>query len=293
VTVTAFRKTDPTAAARSRRYRRRRKQGAATRLAVTPHRDGNVVQIVTLLAALAVAGVSAGFSIIGLTSIFAGAFWPIIGMGVAFEFGKLAAVTWLGRRSAAPRPVKAALAALVVTLMVLNALGAYGFLAHAHLAHAVTVEQAVYARAADVTARTEVQRAALVDVDKRIAQIDSAVDEATRRGRTAGAMILVAQETARRKDLVAERISAANTLAALQVEAAQVDGDRAAIKADSGPIRYLSALIGADDESVMRWFILLVAVLLDPLAVALLLAATVARPGRSLAKALVPAEIVA
>ena len=50
--------------------------------------------------------------------------------------------------------------------------------------------------------------------------------------------------------------------------------DRAELAADTGPIRYFAALIGAGDEQAMRGFILLVSVLLDPLACALLLAAT-------------------
>jgi hypothetical protein len=41
-----------------------------------------------------------------------------------------------------------------------------------------------------------------------------------------------------------------------------------------GPIRYLATLLGADDQNVPRWFILVVAVLLDSAAVLLLLAAT-------------------
>jgi hypothetical protein len=47
-----------------------------------------------------------------------------------------------------------------------------------------------------------------------------------------------------------------------------------------GPVRYLAAILGATDENVMRWFILMVALLLDPAAVLLLLAATV-RPKQS------------
>jgi hypothetical protein len=43
----------------------------------------------------------------------------------------------------------------------------------------------------------------------------------------------------------------------------------------AGPgARYLAALLGVPDENVMRWFILVVALLLDPAAVLLLLAAT-------------------
>jgi hypothetical protein len=42
-----------------------------------------MVTLATLTAALALATCSAGFSIYGLTSIFAGPVWPVVGMGAA------------------------------------------------------------------------------------------------------------------------------------------------------------------------------------------------------------------
>jgi hypothetical protein len=45
-------------------------------------------------------------------------------------------------------------------------------------------------------------------------------------------------------------------------------------EADLGPVRYLATLLGAGDQDVLRWFILVVAVLPDLAAVLLLLAAT-------------------
>jgi hypothetical protein len=54
------------------------------------------VDWITVLTALALATVSAGFSIVGLTSIFSGAFWPVIALGVALELGKLRAVALIG-----------------------------------------------------------------------------------------------------------------------------------------------------------------------------------------------------
>jgi hypothetical protein len=55
--------------------------------------------------------------------------------------------------------------------------------------------------------------------------------------------------------------------------------ERRKVEADLGPVRYLATLLGANDQDVLRWFILIVALLLDPAAVLLLLAAT--RRGRS------------
>src|SRR5260370_33902655 len=61
-------------------------------------RHGRRIRFAALTAALALATVSGGFSITGMTSIFVGAYWPVIGMGVALEVGKLSAVAWLGHQ---------------------------------------------------------------------------------------------------------------------------------------------------------------------------------------------------
>jgi hypothetical protein len=80
-----------------------------------------------------------------------------------------------------------------------------------------------------------------------------------------------------RADLVAQRTNEAKALAGLQVEKAGIEGQRKVVEADLGPVRYLATLIGAANETVLRWFILVVALLLDPAAVLLLTASSVWR----------------
>jgi hypothetical protein len=81
-------------------------------------------------------------------------------MGVALEGGKLSAVAWLARhRATAPWRLRTALGALVAVLMALNAIGAYGFLAKAHIGHAVDSDVAAAGLAADIEARISVQTA--------------------------------------------------------------------------------------------------------------------------------------
>jgi hypothetical protein len=63
-------------------------------------------------------------------------------------------------------------------------------------------------------------------------------------------------------------------LQVLQVEKAGIEGQRKVAEADLGPVRYLATLLGAGDEDVLRYFILVVALMLDPTAVLLLLAVT-------------------
>jgi hypothetical protein len=49
--------------------------------------------------------------------------------------------------------------------------------------------------------------------------------------------------------------------------ATSVDGERKKVEADLGSVRYLATLLGAGDQDVLRWLILVVALLLDPAAV--------------------------
>jgi hypothetical protein len=86
-------------------------------------------------------------------------------------------------------------------------------------------------------------------------------------------------EQSQTDDRHAGRIREGKALGTLQVEKATVDGERRKVEADLGPVRYLAILLGADNESMLRYFILAVALLLDPAAV-LLLSAASARAGR-------------
>jgi hypothetical protein len=185
--ITPLRPVDPTNAERQRRHRAKKRKRTVTptvtpegprtvTATVTPNRS---IATVTLRAALALATCSAAFSTRGLTSIFAGAFWSVIGLGVAFEIGKLSAVAWLGHRNGA-RALRLALAALVAVLMVLNSIGVYGFLSRAHIEHALTGDLTVTSKAATVDARLDAKQADLDDIKTRIAQLDQTKTVATK-----------------------------------------------------------------------------------------------------------------
>ena len=228
---------------------------------------------ITILIALAMATVSAGFSIVGLTSVFVGAFGPVVALGVVLEAGKLRAVALIGMGRGSRR-LRLFLVAAVATLMGLNAVGAYGFLAKAHIAAAVAGETAVAVRIADIDGRIAEQNAALADIDRQLSQIDGAINTALEKGRTNAAMALANDQRHNRSELEVNRQAAGKVLVDLKVEKARIEGDRKTVEADLGPVKYLATLLGTDSESALRLFILVVAMLLDPLAVLLLLAAT-------------------
>src|SRR5215470_1039161 len=116
-------------------------------------------------------------------------------MGVALEIGKLSAVAWLGhQRNTGSWGLKAALGALVAVPMGLNAVGCYGFLAKAHIGHQVEGDVAVAGRSADIEGRIYVQASLVADLDRRIAQIDKAVETAASKGKANAAMQLAADQ---------------------------------------------------------------------------------------------------
>jgi len=235
------------------------------------------VKLAAFTVALALACVSAVFSIDGLTAIFAGAFWPVITMGAALEGGKLVAAAWLTEYwRSAPFLLRVVLVAMIGVLMSLNAVGVFGFLTRAHLDHMVAVDLALADRTADTEARLAIQVQTVADLDRRIAQIDAAIEESTRLGRPVGAMTISDQKRRDRADIVAARQREAQALAGLQIEKARIDAQRRHAEADVGPVRYLAELIGTpatDLERPVRLLTLALVAVLDPLAVALLLAA--------------------
>ena len=92
------------------------------------------IAILTLLSALSISGVAIFYSVIGLATIFPGAFWPVIIMGSVLEVGKLITASWLYRQwKFTPFLLKTYLTTAVIVLSLITSMGIFGFLSKAHL----------------------------------------------------------------------------------------------------------------------------------------------------------------
>ena len=91
--------------------------------------------ILTFLSAISISVIAAGYSILGLATLFAGAFIPIVAMGSALEVGKLVAASWLYHnwRSDIPKLLKGYLFTAIIVLIFITSMGIFGFLSKAHL----------------------------------------------------------------------------------------------------------------------------------------------------------------
>jgi hypothetical protein len=92
------------------------------------------IAVLTLLSALSISGVAIFYSVIGLATIFPGAFWPVVIMGGVLEVGKLVTASWLYRNWQFTRwLLRTYLTIAVVILSLITSMGIFGFLSKAHL----------------------------------------------------------------------------------------------------------------------------------------------------------------
>jgi hypothetical protein len=243
-----------------------------------PPRRERTSRTFALAAALALATVAAYFSVAGMAEIFPGDPVAVMVLAATMEAGKLVIAGWLAAHWRQTNwKMRSVMVALVAGLALINAAGVFGKLVEAHVSAAATARSGVTERIEALDARVVAQTAVVADLTGRIAQIDRAVDESTRRGRVTRAINIATQERTTRDGLDTQRQAATATLVGLQAQRAALVSERARIEASTGPIQYLAMMVGAAPEAAVRWLILLMVLCCDPAAIALTVAATGSR----------------
>ena len=236
-----------------------------------------------LAIALTISVTAAFYSIAGLTAIFAAAFWPIVIMGSVLELGKVITTVWLHKYwDRAALQFKLYLVPAIGILMLITSMGIFGFLSKAHLDQAVP--------AGDVSAQVQIfddkiktERDNIEAARKALKQMDAQVDEKLSRttdDKGAERAVQIRRSQAKERTNLQNEIAAAQKkISALQEQRAPVASQARKVEAEVGPIKYIAALIYGDNpdanvlERAVRWVIILIVLVFDPLALVLILAA--------------------
>ncbi len=242
------------------------------------------LSLITLAVALSLSVIAAYYSIAGLAAIFAAAVVPIMVMGSILELAKVVVTIWLHEYwSQARWLMKLYLVPAVVMLMLITSMGIFGFLSKAHSDQSLVSGDSQ----AKVSIFDEKIKTSKENVDtnrKALKQMDEAVDQVM--GRSAdekGADKAVAIRRGQAKErarLLSEIDAEQKTIAKLNEEAAPLRAEFRKVEAEVGPIKYIAALIYGDNpdsnvlERAVRWVIILLVCVFDPLAIMMLLAAT-------------------
>ncbi len=241
----------------------------------------------TLLVALSLSSVAAYYSIIGLTAIFAGAVIPVIIMGSILEIGKITTTVWLRKYwHRASWVLKLYLVPAVIALALLTSMGIFGFLSKAHMDSGITSGD-VTAKVSLIDEKIKTQRDNIEIARKALTQMDAQVEARLDRGGTEQgaerAVQIRRQQAGERAKIQKEIGEAQKVIATLNEERAPIASELRKVEAEVGPIKYIAALIYGDNadnnmlEAAVRWMIILLVVVFDPLAIALVLAANASK----------------
>ena len=239
--------------------------------------------IMILLTALLLSSVAAVYSVTGLTAIFPGSVWAIIIMGGTLEVSKIAVTVWLHKYwHRATIQFKLYLVPAIVVLMIITSMGIFGYLSASHISQSASV--------GDITSQVQLfdekiatERDNIKANKTALSQMDAQVDQLLSRttdDKGANRAVLIRKNQAKERKSLQDDISKSQaTIVKLQGERSPIASQIRKVEAEVGPIRYIAALVYGDNpdsdllERAVRWVIILLVFVFDPLAIVMILAA--------------------
>lgn len=250
-----------------------------------------------LVTALTLSVIAAWYSIVGLTAIFAAAVIPIIIMGASLEIAKVVTTVWLHKYwDQCKWFMKTYLSISVIVLMLITSMGIFGFLSKAHMDQGIPTGD-IAAQIQLIDDKIAIQKELIASERENIqaarnalSQLDSQVNARLDRGTSessAERSIQIRNQQRRERQALSKEIADSqtrieqinNTIQQLSLEKAPLAADYRKIEAEVGPIKYIAALIYGDNpdqmllERAVRWVIILLIFVFDPLALMLVIAA--------------------
>jgi hypothetical protein len=234
--------------------------------------------------ALTIAGCAALFSVTGIGTLFAGAAVSAMVMAGALELGKLVGISFLYRYwSEIPKALKSYMSVASVVLILITSAGIYGYLSSAYAK--------VAADPLKMNAEVQILNSQAATLEEEIKRKTTRLDQI---------ISLRGQQENRIDNLISKSTTGSNTTirsaqnslaelnrtaTTLQREINQASAQRDSLKAkslttdvaittnsDIGTFVYISRAIGVPLDTVVKWFILVIVLVFDPLSICLVLA---------------------
>jgi hypothetical protein len=243
--------------------------------------------LITFISAISISIIAAGYSIMGLATLFAGAVIPIIAMGSALEVGKLVAASWLynnWRNELVPRTIKMYLTFAVIVLIFITSMGIFGFLSKAHLDQ-VQPTSSNNIKIELIDTQINQQQLIIDRSNKTLTLLDKTLEKYVDMEYVTRGLKEREKQKPERDTLTLAINNASDKIAELsdQKGALQLEQDK--IEAEVGPIKYIAELIYGEEaqdyfDNAVRWVIIILIFVFDPLAVLLLIAANISLRSR-------------
>ena len=239
-----------------------------------------ILGIITLFTALAISAVSAYYSIIGLIAIFSAAVIPIAIMGVVLELGKLVTASWLYHYwKKVPKILKTYLMSAVFILMFITSMGIFGFLSKAHIEQ-TTISGDKSLEIVSVENQIKRYETDIFRAENSLKLLDDTLARYTQLGAVTKGLNARKEQEEERNELNQSIQNSTKIIAELTKKKFDLRKEQLRIESEVGPIKYIAELIYGDStqsiiEDAVRWVIIIIVFVFDPLAVLLLISANI------------------
>ena len=236
--------------------------------------------LLTLFVALAISAVAAYYSIVGLMAIFAGATTAIAIMGIVLEIGKLICASWTFQNwKTSPISIRSYFILAVVVLMLITSLGIFGFLSRAHITQS-SPTGLIQERIERIDLKVDQRQTQIDRYQGRLNTLDQALQRYIELGAISKGLRKIGEmdnETALLKTKI-EGLE--DEIDGLSDEKYELKTELNLAEVEVGPIRYVASMLYDDVsesqlEEAVRWIIVLLIFVFDPLAVVLVIAANI------------------
>lgn len=228
-----------------------------------------------LLTSLAIAGIAAYFSVIGMATIFAGAYIGTVVMMTALEVGKLVTAAYLHLAWQKLNYLKYYLLASVGVLMLITSLGIFGYLAKANI-EVTLVGDGNNLELSILDTRIDAEESKIQRLQERLSGLDLVITT----GRPQDRNYINRQQRDERAQIARDIDESIDLITQYTEEKLPIQRKQLEQDSKIGPIKYVAEVIYGQEESVkyldnaVRWVIFALIFVFDPLAVLLLVSAT-------------------
>jgi hypothetical protein len=235
--------------------------------------------------ALLVAGCAAYFSVLGIATLFSGHFWSVVIMAGSLEIGKIVGTSFLYRYwDKTAWFLRTYLLIAIFTLVCITSMGIFGYLSSGYQVNRGKTDL-IDSKVALVVQQKESIQNEIEQNNLRIQTLNDARRTQEQRlpsmSRLAAAPVYQDMEraaeeiknlTARNQDLQSKVFERDEEMAGFQNEMYEFH--------DIGTFKFVAEAFGVELDTVVKFFILVIVLVFDPLAVALILGYNIAVYGR-------------
>jgi hypothetical protein len=223
--------------------------------------------------ALIIAGCAAYFSVTGLGVLFSGAAVSVMVMAGALEFAKLVAATYLKQEWDTIKGFnKWYLTSAVALLMLITSAGIFGYLSNAFQAQSLQLQQ-VDREILVYSTKIEQNTAQINQLNTQLGQLSSTQSQILDKGKVNSRLLRSIDNKDKQTSQINKKIEGLQTENAKNNEEInKIKVTNLDLEKEVGGFRFIAEAFGMELKNVVKFFIFLIVIVFDPLAVALIIA---------------------